>query len=164
MTIGGNSLHQDRTFQNFGFNRNAFKLSGGAQKQIAETWHIGFGLGYERSWLDVSNLSSTNGHHVLGGVTVKARFGPTALPAVLPSGFDSPVHRQYAANNRELPGRALGCGAVYGNGQERQELWRDLPRRRDSQHQRNQRAGRLHGQFSNRTQSNGGLIKFSIPF
>src|SRR5690606_23264383 len=85
--IGGHVLHQDRTAENLGFKRNAFKLAGGMQTQLTQTWHLGFALGYERSWLEVGNLSSTDGDHVHVGVTVKGRFGATALAASLSGGL-----------------------------------------------------------------------------
>jgi hypothetical protein len=87
MTIGGNALHQDWTFQNFGFNRNAFKIAGGLQKQVTENWHVGVGLGYERSWLDVSDISTTRGHQLQGGLIVKGRFGATTLAAAVSGGY-----------------------------------------------------------------------------
>lgn len=87
MTAGASSLRHDRTEQNFGFRRDAFKLAGGMQEQTTEVWHLGFALGYERSWLDVGKLSSTDGDHVQASVTVKGRFGATALAASLSGGL-----------------------------------------------------------------------------
>jgi uncharacterized protein with beta-barrel porin domain len=86
MTIAGNALHQERTSSNLGFNRNAFTVAGGFQKGIGGNWHLGIGLGYERSWLDVGSLASSRGHQVQGGLVAKGQLGATSFSASITGG------------------------------------------------------------------------------
>jgi uncharacterized protein with beta-barrel porin domain len=86
MSLGGSGLHQDKTFSNIGFNRSAFNIAGGLQKAINENWHLGFALGYERSWLNANGIAENDGNQAQGGLMLKGRFGDTTISASLSGG------------------------------------------------------------------------------
>jgi outer membrane autotransporter protein len=56
------------------------------QKAIGENWHIGAAAGYEKSWLDVRNLASSEGDQVQGGAVLKGRYGGTTFSAAVSGG------------------------------------------------------------------------------
>jgi uncharacterized protein with beta-barrel porin domain len=86
MTVSGSALHEDRTSENLGFNRNGFSVAGGLQKQINENWHVGAGIGYERSWLDVHGIAESDAHQLQGGAIVKGQFGPAIFSVAVSGG------------------------------------------------------------------------------
>ena len=86
MTVSGSALHEDRTSENLGFNRNGFSVAGGLQKQISENWHVGAGIGYDRSWLDVHGIAESDANQLQGGAIVKGQFGPAILSATVSGG------------------------------------------------------------------------------
>ncbi|MGE5303856.1 MAG: hypothetical protein ACM3TN_11070 [Alphaproteobacteria bacterium] len=86
MTVSGSALHEDRTSENLGFNRNGFSVSGGLQKQINKNWHVGVGIGYDKSWLDVHGIAESDANQVQGGATVKGQFGPAIFSVAVSGG------------------------------------------------------------------------------
>jgi uncharacterized protein with beta-barrel porin domain len=87
LRVAGNSLQQDRTTSNLGFNRRGIEFAAGLQKAIHENWHVGFGLAYENSALNVDSLAETGGDQVQGGVVVKGRYGATTFSAAASGGY-----------------------------------------------------------------------------
>jgi hypothetical protein len=86
MTVSGSALHEERTSENLGFNRNGFSVAGGLQKQINENWHVGVGIGYDKSWLDVHGIAESDAHQLQGGALVKGQFGPAIFSVAVSGG------------------------------------------------------------------------------
>ncbi len=87
MRFTGRNLQRDTTSANLGFDEITFGIAGGMQWQISDRYHLGFGLSYENSNLEVEGLSDTEGDQLQGGLILKGRYGATIFSAALSGGF-----------------------------------------------------------------------------
>jgi hypothetical protein len=87
MRFTGRNLERKTTSSNLGFDEVTLGFAGGMQWQISDHFHVGFGLSYENSDLDVRGLSETEGDQLQGGLILKGRYGGTILSAAISGGF-----------------------------------------------------------------------------
>lgn len=86
LRFGGSVRDQEREALNPGYKLNALTIAGGAQREVGEDTHLGFGLSYVRSDLN-SVFSDVEGDRFEAGVILKRRYGATRISGSLSAGY-----------------------------------------------------------------------------
>jgi autotransporter-like protein len=79
-------LDRDQTSENIGFDQTAGQFAAGAQLALDPVWRLGFGIGYETSWLDTDTGATSDGDMVQGGVALKYNPGALLLAGTVSGG------------------------------------------------------------------------------
>ena len=85
--ISGSDTHVRGSSGNLGYDRNAYSISTGLQRQITGDFLGGLALSYENSSTDMSDYGRSTGNQVLGGVVLKNRWGGTIAALGLTGGY-----------------------------------------------------------------------------
>ncbi len=83
----GRFLDRDGTSQTIGFQEQGGGVSLGGQSAVAENWHAGFALGYERSFLDTATGAESDSRRFHAGGIMKYQNGPLLLAGAVTGGI-----------------------------------------------------------------------------
>jgi outer membrane autotransporter protein len=79
-------LDSDRTSETIGFDETAALFAAGAQVALDPVWRLGFGVGYQKSWLETDTGAESDGDQVQGGIALKYNPGALLLAGVVSGG------------------------------------------------------------------------------
>ncbi|MEO1160989.1 MAG: autotransporter outer membrane beta-barrel domain-containing protein, partial [Pseudomonadota bacterium] len=83
----GRFLTRDSTAEAIGFQEQGGGVSVGGQTAVAENWHAGVALGYERSFLDTATGAESDSRRFHAGGIVKYRNGPVLVAGAVTGGI-----------------------------------------------------------------------------
>ncbi len=83
----GRFLTRDATSETLGFQEQGGGVSVGGQSAIAENWHAGLALGYERSFLDTESGAESDSRRFHAGGIVKYQNGPLLFAGAVTGGI-----------------------------------------------------------------------------
>lgn len=86
MQGGYRTLDRDGDSEHFGYEEEAWGISGGVQAALDANWRLGFAGGYERSDLD-SQGGEAEGDHIHSGAVLKYNDGPLLLAGGVSGGY-----------------------------------------------------------------------------
>jgi outer membrane autotransporter protein len=79
-------LDSGTTFEQIGFDEAAGLFAAGAQVALDPVWRLGFGVGYQSSWLEEATGATSDGEMAQAGVAVKYNAGPLLVAGELNGG------------------------------------------------------------------------------
>jgi hypothetical protein len=87
MRMSGRTTSYEKSFQYSGYDEDVYQVAGGIQKSIGDDRFVGFGLSYESTDAELSDLANVEGDRVQAGVVFKGRAGGTTAAASLIGGY-----------------------------------------------------------------------------
>ena len=87
MRVSGRTTSYDKSFQYSGFDEDVYQVAGGVQKSIGDDRFVGFGLSYESTDAQLSDLANVEGDRIQAGVVFKGRVGGTTAAASFIGGY-----------------------------------------------------------------------------